>query len=469
MGSSGSGKTSLLSLLSGRISAQPNIQVSGEITINNVLINSFNNNQYLKYVLQEDWLFPTQTVRESLIFAGRLKVPHVPYSEILDRVNYIIKSLKLEKVADSIIGSSMKKGLSGGEKKRLSIGNELIAHPSILILDEPTSGLDSFTAELVIGLLQEQAYMGKTIIFTIHQPSTKIFHMFDRLILMSEGKFVYQGEAKDSVAYFAGLGYACPEIVNPPDFYMNILYIKVRNELTNDERTRLDLFVKNYSKIEKTILMPKRENLAEVNVDGKVLNASPLTQFKTIITRSFNNVKRQPMLSFIKLVQAVIMSGLVILIFHNNGRDSKSIQNIQGVLFFCVINQVSLASQSQALTFPIERPVFLKEYKENLYGVIPYFFSKMMCEIPFLLFFCITYSCVIYFVVPFNEYNASKFFIFFSITILLQLSGYFLGNFAGSLSSDLSFAMTIAPTMMIFVMAFGGFFSNTNSLSKAFY
>ena len=293
--------------------------------------------------------------------------------------------------------------------------------------------------------------------------------MFDRLILMSEGKFVYQGEAKDSVAYFAGLGYACPEIVNPPDFYMNILYIKVRNELTNDERTRLDLFVKNYSKIEKTILMPKRENLAEINVDGKVLNASPLTQFKTIITRSFNNVKRQPMLSFIKLVQAVIMSGLVILIFHNNGRDSKSIQNIQGVLFFCVINQVSLASQSQALTFPIERPVFLKEYKENLYGVIPYFFSKMMCEIPFLLFFCITYSCVIYFVVPFNEYNASKFFIFFSITILLQLSGYFLGNFAGSLSSDLSFAMTIAPTMMIFVMAFGGFFSNTNSLSKAFY
>ena len=201
MGTSGSGKTSLLNLLSGRITAQPHLEIFGEINLNHIPIDTFNSNHYIKYVTQEDYLFSTQTVRESLTFAARLKVPNITYAEIMNRVDLIINALKLEKVSDNIIGSLSTKGLSGGEKKRLSIGNELISNPSVLILDEPTSGLDSSTAELVVDLLKEQAKIGKTIVFTIHQPGFKIFNVFDRLILMSEGEFVYQGKAKNSVLY----------------------------------------------------------------------------------------------------------------------------------------------------------------------------------------------------------------------------------------------------------------------------
>ena len=469
MGTSGSGKTSLLNLLSGRITAQPHLEIFGEINLNHIPIDTFNSNHYIKYVTQEDYLFSTQTVRESLTFAARLKVPNITYAEIMNRVDLIINALKLEKVSDNIIGSLSTKGLSGGEKKRLSIGNELISNPSVLILDEPTSGLDSSTAELVVDLLKEQAKIGKTIVFTIHQPGFKIFNVFDRLILMSEGEFVYQGKAKNSVLYFSNIGFVCSLLINPPDFFMKILFIKVRNFLTINEENHLQILISNYKHFELSNNKPKKKNLTEIDFHLKKRNTTMALQFRVIILRAFNNVKRQPMLSVMKIVQALFLSILIILIYHNNGNDSKSIQNIAGVLFFCVINLVSTAIQSQILTFPIERPVFLKEYSEDLYGVVPYFLSKMMCEIPFLVIFSVTYSCIVYFVVPFNAYDASKFFIFFAICLIGQLAGYLVGNFVGSMSANFSFAITLAPTLMISLVAFGGFFSSSNSLTKAFY
>ena len=236
MGSSGSGKTSLLSILSNRIASQPGLSVGGSVYLNKIPIRSFSCAQYIKYVVQEDDLFATQTVRECFQFSARLKIPHFSSEQVHKRVEEIIKDLKLEKVADNLIGNAMKKGLSGGEKRRVSIGNELISYPSVLILDEPTSGLDSTTAESVIQLLQNQAKLGKMIIFTIHQPSSKIFKMFDRLILMSEGTLLYQGIASKSVEYFANHGYVCNEDTNPPDYYMRIIYVANRNAMTAKER-----------------------------------------------------------------------------------------------------------------------------------------------------------------------------------------------------------------------------------------
>ena len=122
----------------------------------------------------------------------------------------------------------MFKGVSGGERKRTSIGVELITDPSLIFLDEPTTGLDSFTAASVMETLNDLAKSGRTIITTIHQPNSDIFLSFDRLLLMARGKIIYFNEAKLAVDYFGSLGdkFKCPEWLNPADFFMDMISIE---------------------------------------------------------------------------------------------------------------------------------------------------------------------------------------------------------------------------------------------------
>ena len=250
MGSSGSGKTSLLSILSNQIILQRNTIVTGSVEINGVNIKTIDYSSFSRYVMQQDILMPTLTVKEALIFAATLKIKGTKQF-IESRVDSIMTDLKLTKIADSIIGNELIKGISGGEKKRVCIGIELISEPQILILDEPTSGLDSFTAELVIDLLKTQAKKGKTIVLTIHQPSTSIYKAFDRLLLLVEGNVIYQGAAQDSVNYFASIGYECPNLTNPPDYFIRIMYIVNRYVLTEKEKKTLHLFTTSYNSLEK--------------------------------------------------------------------------------------------------------------------------------------------------------------------------------------------------------------------------
>ena len=470
MGSSGSGKTSLLNIVSNRITSQPGLRISGEVTLNKVPIRSFSSTQYIKYVVQEDNLFATQSVRECLQFSARLKIPHFSTEQVNERVNEIINDLKLGKVADNLIGSTMTRGLSGGEKRRVSIGNELISYPTVLILDEPTSGLDSITAESVIQLLQNQAKLGKMIIFTIHQPSSKIFKMFDRLILMSEGLFLYQGISSHSVKYLTNLGYECHEDTNPPDYYMRILYVENRHEMTEKERTILKDLSESYNKnSDKSSYYYGDEKLAIINKENQLESATFSAQFGVVFERAMLNVIRQPLLSAIKIFQSIFMSILIILLYHGNSGSFKSMQNYQGVLFFNTLNCIASVFQGQILTFPLERPVFIKEYKENLYGVMSYFTAKIISEIPFQIIFTIIYTCTIYFVVPYNTSSASKFFIYFGINFLSQVSGNAMGYMMGSFTSNLVFSITLGPAVMMAFVIFGGFFSNTNSLTGAFY
>lgn len=169
------------------------------------------------------------TVRECLEFAARLKLPGSDDQKLV-RVTDLITILKLKKCENTRIGGPLVKGVSGGERKRCSIGVELITDPSLIFLDEPTTGLDSFTATSVmetLGLLAKD--QGRTVISTIHQPNSDIFEMFDRLLLLAKGKILYLNEASRSVQYFAnlsdklGMDLTCPELSNPCDFFMSMM------------------------------------------------------------------------------------------------------------------------------------------------------------------------------------------------------------------------------------------------------
>ena len=138
-------------------------------------------------------------------------------------VNEMISLLYLENCKDTIVGDSLSKGISGGERKRLSVGMEMITNPSIIFLDEPTSGLDTYSAYSLISYLKDLANTGRTVSATIHQPSSDILRLFDDMIILNHGKIIYIGEVNNLVNYFSSIGYQCPEYTNPSDYiFMNI-------------------------------------------------------------------------------------------------------------------------------------------------------------------------------------------------------------------------------------------------------
>ena len=225
MGPSGAGKSSLLNTLSGRVSSSSGSKhsVSGRIMLNGGVIDPVNHRGTFAYVMQEDALVGTATPREALRFSADLRLGPGPTSAEKDRlVSDMIATLGLEKVADSLIGNAMIRGISGGEKKRTAIGVELITQPGLLFLDEPTSGLDSFSAFRVVKVLQGLARTGCSILCTIHQPSSEIFHLFDSAILMESGEIVYNGPVGDVAAIFE-----CPNFNNPADHVMHMLQTNV--------------------------------------------------------------------------------------------------------------------------------------------------------------------------------------------------------------------------------------------------
>ena len=469
MGSSGCGKTSLLNVLSNQIIVQRGAELSGTVEINEESIKKLDYTAFARYVLQQDILMASQTTREALIFAAVLKVGGKKET-IKAAVEQILTDLKLEKVADNLIGDEFIKGLSGGEKKRVSIGIELIAEPSILILDEPTSGLDSVMATVVIHLLKAQADKGKTIITTIHQPSTSIFESFDRLILMVEGNIIYQGPAHTSIDYFKEIGYPCPEHTNPPDYYMRIMYIVNRHDLKPVESEKLEKFIHTYKENEyQTLSEHKTAEVTPIDVSSKAYKAGFFIEFRELCRRSFVNTLRNPMLLMVKIMQGIIVGFITDILFRDLGYGFMQVQNRLGVIEFSVINALFFGSNSSVMTFVGERQLFLKDYKEGVYGTNSFYLAKVVSELPAQIIFTIVSVIVIYFAVDFNRHDASKFFIFLSVYFLIHLAGCLYGNLAGALSSNIRAATVMGPTIVAPLMMFGGYFSNESSLSKAFY
>ena len=218
MGPSGSGKTTLLNTLAARsnnlatitesgteaASAIVRREMSGLVLKNGQKFSSSDFNAFGGFVQQDDSILSTSTPRELFTFACRMRTD-LSGSQIKMRVGSLVAKLRLVSCQDSQVGDVLTKGLSGGERKRTSIGYELITNPSCLLLDEPTSGLDSCTAHEVVKLLRNEARRGMSIVATIHQPASELFHRFDRVILLADGRLIYNDKPSKVSEFFQRL------------------------------------------------------------------------------------------------------------------------------------------------------------------------------------------------------------------------------------------------------------------------
>ena len=221
LGPSGSGKTTLLKALGGRVIDRNN--TTGKITYNDKPFSATMNRES-GFVAQTNMFYQHLTVTETLVFTALLLLPDsLTKQEKILYAEAVMDQLGLTRCKNTIVGGQFIRGISGGEKKRLSIGQELLINPSLLFLDEPTSGLDSTIAKQIVLSLWRLAKGGRTILMTIHQPSSSIFYMFNKLLLLSEGSSLYFGNREDVMNYFSNIGFVPPSVaMNPSDFILDL-------------------------------------------------------------------------------------------------------------------------------------------------------------------------------------------------------------------------------------------------------
>ncbi|ORX98562.1 hypothetical protein K493DRAFT_280357 [Basidiobolus meristosporus CBS 931.73] len=463
LGPSGSGKTSLINILAG---ATNRGKIGGDILVNGRKVTGSAIRLISGYVHQDDLILGTMTVKEAVMMSIKLRSPEMSEAERAGKLQEVLSLLQMEKAADTLIGTATMKGVSGGERKRAAIAMEMVTDPSILFLDEPTSGLDAYTAMMVVHILKLLAANGRTVITVMHQPSSEIFHMFDDLMIMTEGKITYFGEASKAVDYYASIGYQCPMYTNPADYiFMNVLF-QIENDIA--EKNRLTDVITSWESSPQAHELLKVAQQPIVNpITARMLKyrSGFKTQFQFLLKRAWHNVLRNKMIFKARLGQTIFFSlliGLIYLQIPRKSQISAQIQDYSGSLFFIVVNGFFSTVMPLISVFSEERAVFQREHGSGYYTLKSYYFSKIIVELPINLFIPVIFSSITYWMIGYQA-DAGKFFIYMLTNVVMSLVGSAFGMFIASLFKQLQVALAVVPLVVLPLMMFGGFFLNNGS------
>eukprot|EP01031_Cornospumella_fuschlensis_P027142 gene27142-32787_t len=307
MGPSASGKSLLMQSLSGRVQ---DLTITGEVTINGAIANPKAIDNPIAYVPQEDSLIGELTAREMTRNTALLK-RNESADKLEKDVQNLLEKLGLSSVADGIIGTLLFRGLSGGQKKRVEISAELIASPSILLIDEPTSGLDAKIAYDVINLLRELVKASKgdlSVVLSIHQPNSRILELFDHWMLIDKGQLLFFGTLEESMTHFASIGYNCPKLVTPTDFFMQVTDTSFEY---GDNFDFVSAFSKSnyYAALDHALINNKQDTKSVARV-SRTDTVPLMRKLYVLMYREFALAFRDPTLYYFQLAMMVIFSCL---------------------------------------------------------------------------------------------------------------------------------------------------------------
>ncbi|XP_051149198.1 ABC transporter G family member 7 [Andrographis paniculata] len=470
MGPSGSGKTTLLNVLAGQIVASPRIHLSGLLEING---RPFSNKTYkYAFVRQEDLFFSQLTVRETLSLAAELQLQDI--SSVEERVEYVndlLFNLGLINCADSRVGDAKVRGISGGERKRLSLACELIASPSVIFADEPTTGLDAFQAEKVMETLRKLAEDGHTVICSIHQPRGSVYAKFDDIVLLAEGSLIYAGPAGDeSLAYFAKFGYTCPDHVNPAEFLADLISVDYSSaESVSASQKRIDGFIDSFSEQMQPILYatPLTQTDAKNQAD---LRRKTITkkkggwwrQFWLLLKRAWMQASRDGPTNKVRARMSVASALIFGSVFWRMGRSQTSIQDRMGLLQVTAINTAMAALTKTVGVFPKERAIVDRERAKGSYSLGPYLLSKLLAEIPVGAAFPLLFGTVLY---PMTRLHPTmaRFGKFCGLVTIESFAASAMGLTVGAMVPTTEAAMALGPSLMTVFIVFGGYYVNSEN------
>jgi ABC-type multidrug transport system ATPase subunit/ABC-type multidrug transport system permease subunit len=491
-------------------------KVSGHILLNGKQVHESEIRRAVGFVDQEDTLPATQTVWEAVLFSAMLRLPEaMPIYRIHERVSEVIEMLGLTHCKDRIIGDVTSRGISGGEKRRVSIALELITRPPILILDEPTSGLDSYSAHMVVQqLCKLAASKTTTVIMTIHQPRSDIFYMFDQTLVIAKGTCMYFGPSDSAADYFRQRGLACPSTYNIADYLLDIatdeellkkammepedseypekLGVSTSHQLhengnvvsrrnisspssqgraTEDQQQSSETMVQ----VEETGGLPtsnsstasiSNDSTTQLKKRNTVYPTSFLTQLQVIMKRNFQTLLRNRSLLVLHLTVSFVLGIFVGGLYFNVTTDLGGFQNRAGSLFF-MLALLGFSSVSALGAFTETRILFIKERSNGYYQPMPFIISTLLFDlVPLRIIPALLMGSVSYFMIGLTS-EVQTFLKFLLILVLFNISTAMFCLVIAAGVRTTGVASLASSIVMLFMMLFGGFLINSKQIPKA--
>ncbi|XP_037037724.1 ATP-binding cassette sub-family G member 1-like [Bradysia coprophila] len=441
LGPSGSGRTTLLNILSGLV--QDNFQ--GTLNTDELNYTSLRNQS--SYIMQDQMLHPLLTVAEAMDFAIQLKT-----GKTMDRVqrthkcNIILKQLGL-----TDLGDTLTENLSGGERKRLSIAVELVNDPSILFLDEPTTGLDSHSSSKFVTYLSGLAKSGKCIICSIHCPSALMFQAFDHVYAIAEGKCIYQGSNNNLLTFLSELDLSCPESYNPADYLMEIatnqygnlnyaLTEKIENGL--DDGYRKEMYLAN-------------TNRCETPAEIWKYKSTFIHQLLLLIQRNLLLMKRNRNYLLIRLAVSISLAILTGISFNNLGHLANHIFDNYKFIYTTTQFLTYSSFYSLMIRFPTDLSVLRREHFNRWYSSSSYYLALTIADIPVLIGVTIVFISISYYMTG-QPIEHQRIMLMFVVGILISFTAQAFGLLASSIFSDVTISLVIGAGLMAVHMIFCG-------------
>lgn len=317
-------------------------------------------------------------------------------------------------------------------------------------------------------MLQKIARRGRTIMAIVHQPSTDIFNLFDKIYLLAGGHEVYQGPTTKIYEYFASINHPIPPYTNPADQLIKVMHAKEKPD--QEDLNRQKALFDNYNSLLRKEI---EESMPELAKQASPLDSERLKQFRIssmslqlhqLLGRAFRNLIRNSTFTTVRIVQTVVLSILLMLLYwRKTDFDYLGVRDKNSALFFVCNCQFMFSIQSVLLTFPLERGLFLREQANRMYGVLPYYLTKTCVEVPYQLSMPILFSLLIYWAIGFRN-TAKAYFTFLAALFVLVFLGNSLGVMVSSMFSNVRSAFAVVPVILMPLMLFAGFMSNVETI-----
>ncbi|KAG2376337.1 ABC transporter G family member 14 [Vigna angularis] len=438
LGPSGSGKTTLLTALGGRLSGK----LSGKITYNGQPFSGAMKRR-TGFVAQDDVLYPHLTVTETLVFTALLRLPNsLSRDEKVQHVERVITELGLTRCRSSMIGGPLFRGISGGEKKRVSIGQEMLINPSLLLLDEPTSGLDSTTAQRILNTIKRLASGGRTVVTTIHQPSSRLYYMFDKVVLLSEGCPIYYGPASTALDYFSSVGFSTCVTVNPAD-----LLLDLANGIAPDSKQATEQsegLEQERKQVRESLISAYEKNISprlKAEICSMEVNNQNITK-DACASRKFDKARTMEH-KLVASVQSTI----------TKGSEGAKV----ALLFFFSVFWGFYPLYNAVFTFPQERRMLIKERSSGMYRLSSYFLARTIGDLPLELALPTAFVFIIYWMGGLKP-DPVTFILSLLVVLYSVVVSQSLGLAFGAILMEIKQATTLASvTTLVFLIA-GGYY-----------